>query len=136
MKRKKQPKYVWARLEGEAKESLQTIIRVVFGELLNRDIETWLRDEGRGLVLFQFTDGTVGSIQPPTYLPSSSWAAAPALISESVKVEIDNALVSYKPDKEYIIFIVSIDGDYEGTYTWWREPLPSRPGAFDLWKAK
>jgi hypothetical protein len=125
--------YAFTRLAGDNFKAIQTVIRVAFGELLKKDVRRWVKKSGRGVVLIRFLDATVGSIQPPTYIESAGWSSAPPLISEEVKVEIDNALVSYAPEREYLMLVFSVDGDYAGSYAWWREPIPTLP-SFELWK--
>jgi hypothetical protein len=133
-KRKRRHGYKFTRLAGESLESIQTIIRITFGELLTKDVRQWVKENGRGVVLIHFLDDTIGSIQPPSYVESSGWNSAPPLIDEAVKTEIDNAIVSYAPEKEYLILIFSVEGDYEGSYAWWKESFPKLPGVIDLWK--
>jgi hypothetical protein len=101
----------------------------VFGELLQKDVPDWYKEDGRGMVVFIFKGETVSTLQPPIYIPAERWQTSPLFDDTGLNA----AIADYNPAREFVLMVAGSKDLYAGYYAWWKVPLSTLPGTV-LWE--
>jgi hypothetical protein len=119
----RRPNIRFTRFRQAQQEGLQALMRLM-KEVFDKVARDGHQSDGRGLVAWVSTDGTVATLKPPGFVSAPYWRRTPLLIN-TPHPDLIQALITYDPKTSYIVLVAGPNPNKPalGLYTWWIEPF-------------